>query len=364
MQVICPAEIDPKKEMAPTRTATADVADAAEANQRDSDVHDADERCCGQREVVLAPAGADAADADRCDRDVERCSSLHKLVEAGAVEAITKMHRTLPPLSWQMALRARNPRDQTALALACEGGELEAVNALLALGAAYSVFVRGGSPGGLVCNLPYSSVVPERRSSFQWRTQVEPQHPISEPSGVLSTKDAIKAAVDCALENFITELAAGSTKFLGDGTRGNASIVSASASCASPTVGPAGSGTTSDDLLPGDLVRLRPGVVRSGILVSTRNSDNSAASRACLGAARLGRLGVVVGTVQGISVCVASISTGYVCEYQREDLMFADGSLLTETMTAPGAAAAALVDQMVCVNPRVSRLSDLPVLTQ
>jgi hypothetical protein len=49
-----------------------------------------------------------------------------------------------------------------------------------------------------------------------------------------------------------------------------------------------------NEMREGDLVRLRRGLEGSSVLVSQRNSDNTVSSHACLGAANLGRVGVVV----------------------------------------------------------------------
>ena len=83
----------------------------------------------------------------------------------------------------------------------------------------------------------------------------------------------------------------------------------------------------------GDLVRLKPGLQCSSVQVSERNTDNSIASQACLGAASLGKLGVVVHTgssADNTGVWVASLSSGHVCQYHKSDLLFADGSSASE----------------------------------
>jgi hypothetical protein len=117
--------------------------------------------------------------------------SLHELVSACEVEggeehalkawkhATTARFHSLSPVEWQNALCARDSRDLTPLAQACEAGDASMVSHLLSLGAARSIFVRGFLPQELLCTLPYNPVVPEMHMSPTGRALAEQRRAFS-----------------------------------------------------------------------------------------------------------------------------------------------------------------------------------------
>jgi len=253
------------------------------------------------------------------------------------VAMATGMH-ALSHAERETALCARGPLDLTPLAEACDAGDARAVSELLSLGAARSIFVQGFRSQELLCTLPYTPVVPERHASAKGRALAEQRREVCENSQALAAAGDVKALVDAALADYITQLAAGAVEFaVGVESEGvardddvsSASTVSASPSPAKP---PAPRDTDAEDeVRKGDLVRLKRGLEGSSIMVSRLNTDNSVASRACLGAAKLRRLGVVVRAASDADteiIWVACVSSGHVCEYLRSDLVFADGSAL------------------------------------
>ena len=149
-----------------------------------------------------------------------------------AIAAITAMRHASSPAEWQDALCARGSRDLTPLAQACDAGEASLVSHLLSLGAARSIFVRGFLPHELLCTLPYSHVVPERHVSSKGRALAEQRRDIFQNSQAFETTGEIKAALDAALANYITQFAAGTLEF----AEGNGSLASDDASSAG-TVG-------------------------------------------------------------------------------------------------------------------------------
>jgi hypothetical protein len=190
---------------------------------------------------------------------------------------------------------------------------------------------------------------------------------ISQNSQVLETTAQIKAAVDAALADYITQFGKG-LEFAA-GTEGNGSIASDDASSAgtvasasprdarsadtnsqkfSPQRLSMSAAAAANEMREGDLVRLRRGLEGSSVLVSQRNSDNTVSSHACLGAANLGRVGVVVRaaskstespdpqktTINPNIIWVACATSGLLCEYLASDLVFADGSSL-DTLPPP-----------------------------
>ena len=119
----------------------------------------------------------------------------------------TGMH-TIPRVQRETALCARGPRDLTPLAQACDAGDVRAVSELLALGAARSIFVQGFRAQELHCTLPYSPVVPERHASAVGRALAEQRREVCENSQALVAAGDVKAVVDAALADYITQLAA------------------------------------------------------------------------------------------------------------------------------------------------------------
>ena len=105
-----------------------------------------------------------------------------------------------------------------------------------------------------------------------------------------------------------------------------------------------GNDEAAEPFRPGDLVRLRAGLARSSLVVTPHPASggtapralslNAAAAAACLGAADAGRLGVVVehrpatgaGPSRQAAVRVASATSGHLCDYAPDDLVYADGS--------------------------------------
>ena len=166
--------------------------------------------------------------------------SLHELVSACEVEggeehalkawkhATTARFHSLSPVEWQNVLCARDSRDLTPLAQACEAGDASMVSHLLSLGAARSIFVRGFLAHELLCTLPYSHVVPERHVSSKGRALAEQRRDIYQNSQAFETTGEIKAAVDAGLADYITQFAAGALDF----AEGNGSLASDDASCA------------------------------------------------------------------------------------------------------------------------------------
>ena len=123
--------------------------------------------------------------------------------------------------------------------------------------------------------------------------------------------------MDAALADHITQFGKGALEFAaGTENEGNGSIASDDASSAGTIVASASprdkrsadtnspkfapqrlamsAAAAANEMREGDLVRLRRGLEGSSVLVSQRNSDNTVSSHACLGAANLGRVGVVV----------------------------------------------------------------------
>lgn len=271
---------------------------------------------------------------------------LHQLVRDGNVAGIVDMERHCTRAEWQRALCARDHADLTPLAVACQLGSVETATTLLSLGSARSIFVRGFRQGELLCTLPYVSTVPERHSSTQGRALACQRQLLFEELSEKERLDTdtpkvleqLKDTVDTFLQRYIQDLAAGTVDFYdpllyGDESMSMASTVERARSASpspSASLRESGNGSPwpslssladalvpSDTMCVGDLVRLSPGSNGSTILVSTRGTDNHAASRACLGAESQKRLGVVMRSLPETLV-VASLSSGHLCEYRPQ----------------------------------------------
>ena len=75
-------------------------------------------------------------------------------------------------------------------------------------------------------------------------------------------------------------------------------------------------------------MRLKHCLAGSTVMISQRGTDNYTASAACLGAAEDNRLGLIISSAPDSLFVVASLSSGHVCEYHHQDLIFADGTTL------------------------------------
>ena len=251
--------------------------------------------------------------------DCPRSGGLHKLVLNGDPDAIAEMHRAATPDAWQRELCSRDARNLTPLALACHAVRVEAASKLLELGAASSIFVRDGA-GELVCTLPYVSEAPAEETPRVCE-QTRPDFPdASRPD-----TEQLKAEVDAACADYIERLAAGKVRVPDDAAVASAVCTRTSSPAPTPHALPA-----AEEICEGDVVRLSFHVGGSTIAISQRYTDNTVASNACLGAAGQGRLGVVIGGGTAESVMVSSLESGYVCEYARGDLVFADGSSIAD----------------------------------
>ena len=140
---------------------------------------------------------------------IAMATGMHALSRA---ELATGMH-ALSRAELETALCARGPRDLTPLAQACDAGDARAVSELLSLGAARSIFVQGFRAQELLCTLPYTPVVPERHASAKGRALAEQRREVCENSQALVAAGDVKAAVDAALADYITQLAAGAVEF-------------------------------------------------------------------------------------------------------------------------------------------------------
>jgi hypothetical protein len=246
--------------------------------------------------------------------------NLHELALVEDLQALSALHDALSAAEWEEALCRRDSNGLTPLGLAVDAEKVRSVSCLLSLGAASSLFVQG--PG----------------QSNVWGSRE------------LAVREDLKALVDSALAQHIKKLGAGGREPEASSRPGHAGTTPAvdqgnSATLDSSSVLACGCGDSacteavtavpgspgSPGALPslGDLVRLKPGLRHSSVLVSERNTDNGAASEACLGSAVLGRLGVVVRAGAGDEagpLWVASLASGHVCQYLGSDLVFADGS--------------------------------------
>ena len=221
---------------------------------------------------------------------------LHDMIRCGNVKKIKMLANSLnceyESERMDRELHSKDTSGRTPLALAIEIHNLELIKVLLAdAKAACSIFVNG-SAQTLACTLPGSS-------NFQH----------------LPLSAAVFELIDDELKSYISRLSLGSSF--------GPLYTSEKTAC-------------SDCLELGDLVILRPGVYKSSVLLSERGCDNEGAGRACLGAATLGRRGVVLQSsllpeagAEG-TVKVADVCTGFVAEYATSELLFADGSALLQ----------------------------------
>ena len=270
-------------------------------------------------------------------------SRLHQLVRDGDTAGIRSMESKCAPAEWQRALCGRDQADLTPLAVACQLGNVEAVSALLSLGSARSIFVRGFGRAEILCTLPYVSAVPDRHASAQGRALACERQQVVELAERNHT-DALKDAVDSSLAKYIRDLAAGTVMFFSDSSEplqddesaSKASTVERARSLSPSSPGKADPRASRDTMCAGDLVRLKPGLPGSTILISQRGTDNRASSKACLGAEERKRIGVVVRATELETLMVASLASGHLCEYHRQDLIFADGTCLTTASTGSG----------------------------
>jgi hypothetical protein len=170
------------------------------------------------------------------------------------------------------------------------------VRRLLDLGAARSVFVHECKSDTLLCTLPRNH----------------------------ESRTMLASILDEALASYITNLADGCVKFAwrfqddmnslphidGASDALDHTSVKTSAGASSLTQASLSASRGKDPAAVferGDMVSLIHGLPGSTCLISTRNTYNSPACSLCLGAASLGRVGIVIG---GEAMQVASLSSG------------------------------------------------------
>ena len=211
---------------------------------------------------------------------------LHQIVRDVDTAGIRSMESKCAPAEWQRALCGRNQADLTPLAVACQLGNVEEVSALLSLGLARSIFVRGFGQAEILCTLPYVSAVPGRHVSAQGRALACRRQQLFEQAEC-GDADALKDAVDSSLAKYIQELAEGNVEFFSDSSgpmlQDDASASKASTNERALSLSPRPDSSTDslgfaegiesrDTMCAGDLVRLRAG---SGLGAATVRATRS-----------------------------------------------------------------------------------------